>query len=59
MEKGAIIMEQIPDHPVIRSMERTGYPPVRHRRRAGRRWAESEKEDDDGKELYGDPARLP
>ena len=51
-------MEQIPDHPVIRSMERTGRPP-RRVRRAGRRRAESEKEEDDGTQLHRDPARLP
>ncbi len=39
-------MEQIPDHPVIRQIEKTGYPAQRWRRK------------DDGKGLHGDPARL-
>lgn len=52
-------MEQIPDHPVIRSMERTGYPPRRARGRVRAVWLDPREEDDDGEELHRDPARLP
>jgi len=50
-------MEQIPDHPVIRWMERTGYPPPVTAGRARR--GGQDRGASDGEELYGDPARLP
>ena len=45
-------MEQVPDHPAIRAMERTGYPP-----RAGTKKRKEEAEDGEG--LHRDPPRLP
>lgn len=42
-------MEDLPDHPVIRWIEKTGYPP--------RRAAKRRRQDDE--ELYGGAARLP
>ena len=44
-------MEPLPDHPVIRAMERTGYPP-----RGG---TTKGKEPKHGEELYRGPALLP
>ena len=44
-------MEPLPDHPVVRALERTGYP-----LRAGRAQG---KEPDDGEELHRDPPRVP
>lgn len=52
-------MEQIPDHPVIRSMERTGYPPRRTTARASLRRGAWERKDDDGEKVYRDPLRVP
>ncbi len=51
-------MERLPDHPVIRWMERTGYPP-RYGARPAARCGEERRREDDDEELYGDPAQLP
>ena len=53
-------MEQISDHPVVRCIERTGYPPWLARTRQGKwQFPFGTKGEDEDEQLHGGAAHLP